>query len=476
MGNRILTTAPGKALLFSTPSGENWNSVYVAHDPLLDLTTDWTLALWARQDDNSGEWTGVWGRYVSCPNYEFESGGAGDENNYFWPWDAPDWQFACGASPPLGEWHHLAVTYDGVTFRKYVDGVETFTRGDLPASLPAATWDYLYIGQEQTNDRFFVGAMDDVVIFNETLNKTQIDAIRAGDFSAWLAAVPEASKPRPRDGSTDVSIFAILTWTAGIGATEHTVYGPSTDEAAVTNGTAASTTVTEASYDPPGNLALNTKYFWRVDENNGSGEGTVWSFTTSPFDVLEPFDYASDTSLQSAWQGSPSGTLHSLDEGWMAMPYAATAQTYERTFAEPPDLSSAAYLYLDRRQNEANAVLVPDVTISLLDGSDTVLVSDTLTEPEVEEVATWRISLLNIGQDLSTVKKIRVEVPGSNATGQFDIDAIGISTPWCVEPPQGDIDGDCDVDFSDFALMIEAMFECGVFPADFGCPDVFGGP
>ncbi len=66
---------PGKALLFSTPSGENWNSVYVAHDPLLDLTTDWTLALWARQDDNSGEWTGIWARYISCPNYEFESGG-----------------------------------------------------------------------------------------------------------------------------------------------------------------------------------------------------------------------------------------------------------------------------------------------------------------------------------------------------------------------------------------------------------------
>jgi len=63
----------------------------------------------------------------------------------------------------------------------------------------------------------------------------------------------------------------------------------------------------EESYDP-GMLALNTAYYWRIDEANGTNSdspwaGNVWSFTTGDFFVIEDFeDYdTGDNQIWFAW-------------------------------------------------------------------------------------------------------------------------------------------------------------------------------
>jgi len=107
------------------------------------------------------------------------------------------------------------------------------------------------------------------------------------------------SGPNPANGAVDVSPTYILTWDAGAVAASHDVYF-GTDADAVKNATKASPeykgakALGEESHDP-GKLALNTAYYWRIDEVNGVNPdspwaGNVWSFTTGDFFVIDDFE------------------------------------------------------------------------------------------------------------------------------------------------------------------------------------------
>jgi len=115
------------------------------------------------------------------------------------------------------------------------------------------------------------------------------------------------SGPNPADGAVDISPTQILTWNAGAVAASHEVYF-GTDMDAVKNATMASPeykgskALGEESYDP-GRLALQTSYFWRIDEVNNTSpdspwKGNVWSFTIDNFE-----DYNADTNqIWWAWK------------------------------------------------------------------------------------------------------------------------------------------------------------------------------
>jgi hypothetical protein len=95
--------------------------------------------------------------------------------------------------------------------------------------------------------------------------------------SAEGSALPEAaSNPSPALNAADVLPAAVLSWTAGTGATSHDLFfGTTNPPAAVGNQTATS-------FDPPGLLTAGTVYYWRVDERNdmGATTGALWQFTT----------------------------------------------------------------------------------------------------------------------------------------------------------------------------------------------------
>ena len=80
----------------------------------------------------------------------------------------------------------------------------------------------------------------------------------------------------PADGAQNVSVAADLSWTAGSGATSHTVYFGTSDPPTY-QGNQATT-----AFDP-GIMNVSTRYYWRIDEVNFSGTttGAVWSFTTT---------------------------------------------------------------------------------------------------------------------------------------------------------------------------------------------------
>jgi hypothetical protein len=109
-----------------------------------------------------------------------------------------------------------------------------------------------------------------------------------------------ASGPFPRIGAVNVTQFPILTWNAGEKAAEHQVYfgadanavaGATPADAAVFRGSQA---LDQMTFDP-GTLEWNKTYYWRVDEVNAAvadspWKGSVWSFTTADFIVVDDFE------------------------------------------------------------------------------------------------------------------------------------------------------------------------------------------
>ena len=84
-----------------------------------------------------------------------------------------------------GQWHYGVVTYDGTsTVRLYVDGVQIATKsttgtpdnsGDLPVRVGA---NYL------TPDRFFIGNVDEVRVWNKALSATEVANAYGGTFAS----------------------------------------------------------------------------------------------------------------------------------------------------------------------------------------------------------------------------------------------------------------------------------------------------
>jgi hypothetical protein len=95
-------------------------------------------------------------------------------------------------------------------------------------------------------------------------------------FTTGPSGVPQqASELYPADHAMQVHVDRDMKWVAGFGATSHDVYFGTSSSPAFIGNQAGLT------YDP-GTLSTATRYYWRIDEKNGSGTttGTVHSFIT----------------------------------------------------------------------------------------------------------------------------------------------------------------------------------------------------
>ena len=114
--------------------------------------------------------------------------------------------------------------------------------------------------------------LDDLANFGDT------DHIGLSKVQFFEARGPKAVKPVPGDGTEGFGPSnPALAWTAGQGATGHSVYlGTDPDNLAPLG----SIQEPQAALS---RLASNTKYYWRIDETQSDGStvtGSVWTFTT----------------------------------------------------------------------------------------------------------------------------------------------------------------------------------------------------
>ena len=109
-------------------------------------------------------------------------------------------------------------------------------------------------------------------------------AVHTGAVWSFSAAPLTAFEPAPPSGARFQDVDVDLAWTGGANALTHDVYF-STSEEDVANAAPAAFRGNqfENGFDP-GTLALDTTYYWRVDEIDAAGAaqvGAVWSFTTT---------------------------------------------------------------------------------------------------------------------------------------------------------------------------------------------------
>ena len=172
-------------------------------------------------------------------------------------------------------WMHIAATYDGITMKLYVNGVQE--GGDLtgPASGIVSNSLAVGIGAQPDGTTLFNGLLDDARIYNRALTASEILTLATIlPLSPTLVA--------PANAASGIAVSPTLSWNASSGATTYQVQVSTVSNFATTvydqSGIAAtSTLVTPA-------LANNTLYYWRVNATNAAGTSAwsspVWSFTT----------------------------------------------------------------------------------------------------------------------------------------------------------------------------------------------------
>ena len=209
---------------------------------------------------------------------------------------------------PVGEWVHIAVTFNGTTAIFYVNGTQT---GSGNFSFGPKTDATIEIGCDNVSGwNSFNGSLDEVRLYNNALSLAEIKA---------LAAKYGASNPSPADGAKIGQTSVALSWTAGAFADSHHVYfGESYD--AVYNGAASADKGIQAftAYWAP-DLQIGKTYYWRIDEVSATHPdspwvGAVWSFTIPPKTAWQPnpADGAKyvDTSATLSWSAGLGAILH----------------------------------------------------------------------------------------------------------------------------------------------------------------------
>lgn len=94
----------------------------------------------------------------------------------------------------------------------------------------------------------------------------------------------KARAPNPTNNAVNMPLNSILSWTAGVGAVSHNVYLGISQESPDFQGNETGTTFN------PGLLAVDTTYFWRIDEVNGPNTvtGDLWTFNTTACQATDP--------------------------------------------------------------------------------------------------------------------------------------------------------------------------------------------
>jgi len=188
-----------------------------------------------------------------------------------------------------------------------------------------------------------------------------------------------ARQASPGAGQTEVDLDPTLSWQAGREAARHDVY-VSSDEQAVSDGTAPLSSVSELSHGPL-MLDLGTTYYWRVDEVNDAEtpsvwQGDVWSFTSQQYLIVDDFESYNDVDppdpnsnrIFEAWIDGFGTTTNGALVGNELPPYA------ERSIVHGGD-QSMPYIY-------DNALKYSEATMMLTSQRD-------WTVRGAEELAIW---------------------------------------------------------------------------------------
>jgi len=373
----------------------------------------------------------------------------------------------------VGDWHHWVFIKDETTqvMKIYFDAV-------LGASATGTTSSNL-AGMWPSNIHICGGGgsatMDDSDV---------LEVFRGGNlWSAWF--------PQPRDFATDVPPDATLNWKPGDYTDLHDVYlGTSFDDV---NGADTTTAVVYKgrqgpnSYNP-GSLALDTTYYWRVDEVNTTEpnlwEGKTWKFTVANYVVLDDFESYNEE-LDDLYFFYGGNWLDGIDNSTGSTLYLGLSDGGEPTHGGGQSLyynyfNSFGYSEAERVINLGefygdpgnDAGSTEQMYCGIEDGSATYAdvqygdqVGEDMSDLQVDEWQEWNIALSDFTSvTLSDVRSLFIGFgergsSTSGGSGTIYFDDLRLYLPRCVPDklkPQYDFSDNCIVDIADVGIMAES--------------------
>ena len=154
--------------------------LYLFNSDTLRNMSNLTISIWAKSDT---ETFATGNRYIIHRRFAFDMYGAlNDKRLYFGVYVDNGYRYANFLFPwsfNLTEWHHYVGTYNGTHIKLYVDGTTYIASGAYTGSItPIART--TFIGRPEISLYYWDGALDDVLIFNRTLNETEIEELHEG--------------------------------------------------------------------------------------------------------------------------------------------------------------------------------------------------------------------------------------------------------------------------------------------------------
>ncbi len=217
--------------------------------------------------------------------------GADGDGNYF----------IASVAPPVGSWHHIALTYDGTTSKIYVNGVSSGTMTTETGALNYTYATTFKMGVHAAGHWWlpYTGLIDDVAVWDRALTQTDIDAIYNGGTGNPVASFisrPNPYNPSPRDEAVilpvDTSVSCLPPDTSPV--YYDVLFG--TDPGAMAKVKDKQVYAGDISYDPPGDLVKETTYYWQVNPYEPNlvspnvptivTPGPIWRFGTLAVDAM----------------------------------------------------------------------------------------------------------------------------------------------------------------------------------------------
>jgi len=244
-------------------------------------------------------------------------------------------------------------------------------------------------------------------------------------------------------------------------------------------------------------LDLGQTYYWKVNEVNEAEtpttwEGDLWNFATREFLVVDDFESYNDLDpaepdsrrIFNVWKDGYEVPTNGSLVGYETPPFCEQTIVHGGKQSMPLSYDNSTASYSEATANVANLPVGQDWTkygiktlvlyfhgdpsnsveqlYVKLNGSKVTYNGDVanLTQTVWQE---WNIELASFGVNLSNVAELsigleRIGVAGGK--GVVYIDDIRLYPSRCVPEhgPAGDIDDDCKVDFSDYAILVHDWF------------------
>lgn len=321
-----------------------------------------------------------------------------------------------------------------------------------------------------------------------TTEREDIEGYLVDKYLSIPAAQPKAINPAV--GEQNVSIHPILSWTSGAGASNHEVYFGTSSPPPYVKTQSANT------FDPC-ELQLEQTYYWKIKEVETVTSGDIWKFTVASYLLVDGMEDYNDVNTASpdrmfdtwvdgrgigangaqvGYETTPVSEQTIVYVGGHSMPYmygngTATSSEATAAIANLPvgsdwtagNVTTLSLWFQGKATNDPCDI---DEMYVKVNGVKAVYGGDmqAVTEDSWQE---WNIELAGFGIDLTNVTSISIGFehsvnPSSEALGTIYFDHITLQPARCLFPPEMDFNGDCVVNFEDFADIAGTWLESGI--------------